>query len=137
VFAAQMNLARTLARMTVAEREKMAASSGMNESDGLDDMIAKLDANAVASRAVKETGISTREYITASMAMLQASMAYSVMQTRPNDNQDSLARAMDTNPENVKFVRDNMAELQRKQDAMSAELERMAVPGDPGVSDGR
>jgi hypothetical protein len=80
--------------------------------------------------AIREAGLSSREYITATMAMVQAGMAASVLKMRPKDNQDSLIREMKANKDNVRFVQEHEAELNRKQQAMQAEMQRLGVSGD-------
>ena len=127
VFRAQMNLVTAIAALTPAERQAMEAASATRPEDGLDEVIGRLDSNAVAKKAVTDAGITTRDYITASMALMQASMAWSVIQSRPGENQDSLSLMMDANPANVRFVRDNMAELTRRQEQMSAEMSRRGL----------
>jgi hypothetical protein len=127
VFRAQLNLVSAIAALSPSERQAMEAASASSPEDGLDDVIARLDANTVAKKAVIDAGMTTRDYITASMALMQASMAWSVIQSRPGENQDSLSLMMDTNPGNVRFVRDNMAELTRRQEEMSAEMSRRGL----------
>jgi hypothetical protein len=52
-------------------------------------------------------------------ALLSASMASSIIQMRPNDNADSLAREMQANPKNIRFVREHEAEIKQMQEEMS------------------
>jgi hypothetical protein len=126
---AQINLARAASRMTPAEIEALEAEAEAEAEDSdnpsLDDMAANLERHPAAKKAVEDAGISAREYATASLALMQAGMAMSVLSMRPNDNQDSLIREMQANPDNVRFLRENMAEITRRQQAAQQEMERL------------
>jgi hypothetical protein len=50
-----------------------------------------------------------------------------VLQTRPNANEDSLAREMNVNMDNVRFMREHDAELRQKQQALEAEMQAMGL----------
>ena len=76
---------------------------------------------------LREANLSSREFATLTMAMLQAGMAASVLQMRPNDNQDSLAREMKASMENIRFLRENEAELTRRQQELESELREMGA----------
>lgn len=125
-FAAQKNLALAARDMTPAEREAVkSATNGASAS--LDDMAANLERHPALRSAVREAGLSPREFATLTMAIVQSSMAASVLQMRPNDDPDSLAREMKASMENITFVRDHEAELARKQQTLAAELRRMGA----------
>jgi hypothetical protein len=95
--------------------------------DSLDDTVRKLEANAVVSGAIRDAGLSAREYATVMISLMQASMAMSVMQMRPGDNQDSLAREMRVNPANIAFMKANQAEIARKSQELAAEMQRLGI----------
>lgn len=118
-FAAQRSIALKAKDLSPAEREAMDMGDG---NDSLDEMARKIEANPMFRSALRDAGMSPREFATHTFAMLQTAMAAGVLQMRPNDNQDSLAREMKASLENIKFYRDNEAEITRKQQALEAEL---------------
>ena len=93
----------------------------------LDDMARKIESEPMMKSAVQEAGLSPREFVMITMSMLQSGMAAGVLKMRPNDNQDSLIRAMQANPENVKFMQENEAEITRKQMALSEEMKKLGI----------
>ena len=123
-YEAQLNIARRVKDLPPAEREALDAGSDDNS---LDDMAKRLDSHAATREGLREAGLSAREFSTMMMAMMQAGMAASVMQMRPNDDQDSLAREMNASMENIRFLRENEAELMRKQQELEAELREMGA----------
>jgi hypothetical protein len=120
IHAAQRNIALAIRDMTPAEREAMENTGGENAT--LDEFARGIESNPKIRQALADAGMSPREYATATMAMVSAAMAASALHMRPNDDQDSLARAMHANPANVRFLRENEAELTRKQEQLEAEL---------------
>lgn len=127
-YAAQRNIALKVRSMTPAEREGFDAGG----SDGdLDATVAKIEGNKTMSAALSDAGLSAREYALMSLSMIQSSMAAGMLKMRPNDNQDSLVRAMKANMDNVKFMQQHQAELTATQQKMEAEM------GRTGASDGQ
>lgn len=120
IYAAQRNIALAIRDMTPAERETMESTGGGSAT--LDEFARGIESNPKIRQALADAGMSPREYATATMAMVSASMAASALHMRPNENQDSLAREMHANPANVRFLRENEAELARKQQQLEAEL---------------
>jgi hypothetical protein len=130
-FEAQRNLGIAASKLSPAEREAMEAKNDAESSDGsLDQMIRRIEENKMANDAVRKAGLSAREYTMITFAMMQAAMAASVLQMRPNDNQDSLAREMKANPENIKFMQEHQAEFARRQEEMAAEMKRLGLDDD-------
>lgn len=135
-FEAQLNIARRAASMSPAERQAMEAEAEAEGDDGgigsgsLDDMARKMEQNPVFKGALRDAGLTGREFAVLSASMMQSAMAAGVLQMRPNDNQDSLAREMKANMDNIRFMRENEAELVRKQQALAAEMERLGVGDD-------
>lgn len=125
LFEAQRNIALAVRDMPEGERAAM-QNLDMNDAT-LADFGARLESIPAVDRALEDAGLSGREYATATMAMVSAAMASSVMQMRPNDNHDSLARAMNANLANVEFFREHEAELTRRQQALEAELRGMGA----------
>lgn len=121
-YAAQRNILLKMKSMTPAEREQVDLDMGEKSIDG---WAASLERHGPVNAALRDAGLSAKEYATITVAMIQSSMAAGVLQMRPNDNQDSLAREMKVSMENVRFVRQNEAELARKQQAFAAEIKRL------------
>lgn len=126
-YQAQRNIALKVKGMSQAERDAMNVGNDANASPGT--MTEKMEQNPVLSSALREAGISAREFATLTMAMMQSAMAAGVLQMRPNDNQDSLAREMKANMDNIRFLRENEAELTRKQTAFEAEMRQLGMSG--------
>lgn len=129
MYAAQRNMALAMRDMTPAEREAMENTDMANGS--LDEFARGIEANPKIREALEDAGMEPREYATATMAMVSAAMAASVLEMRPNDNQDSLAREMNANMDNIRFLRENEAELARKQQELEAELRAMGALEEP------
>ena len=131
-MAAQRNLALRMKDMSPAEREAMKArmDNGGDQNESLEQMVSRIEGEAALNGAVRDAGLSAREYVLVTVSMMQSAMAAGVLKMRPKDNQDSLVREMKANPANVRFMQQNEAELQRKQEAMAAEMKRLGVPTD-------
>jgi hypothetical protein len=127
LYAAQRNLATKVKNMSPQERAALKESQSSDASANLDDMVRNVERSPVMRDAVRDAGLSAREYVMVTMALVQSMMASSVLQMRPNDNQDSLAREMKVNPDNLKFIKEHQAEIVQKQQAMEAEMKRMGV----------
>lgn len=131
LFAAQRNLALKAKAMSPAEREAMQASSDASDpSASLDDVTRKVENTPPMRDAIRDAGLSPREYVLASMAMLQSAMAAGVLKMRPKDDADSLIREMKADPKNVRFMQEHEAEIMQKQQALQAEMKRMGVEQD-------
>lgn len=125
-YDAQLAIARRVKDLTPEERaplEQMESSANAT----LEDMASRLESHPATREGLREANISAREFATLTMAMVQAGMAASVLQMRPNDNQDSLAREMKASMENIRFMRENEAELTRKQQELESELRAMGA----------
>ena len=123
-IAAERNLAAKAKSMTPEERQAL-EERGDQDSDSdasIDDMVKKFDSEPVLKSSIQDAGLSTREFVMITMSMMQSGMAAAVLKMRPNDNQDSLIRSMQANPENVKFFQEHEAEITQKQKAIEAEL---------------
>lgn len=126
-FDAQLAIARRVKDLSPEDRaplEQMESSANAS----LDDMARRLEGHPATRDGLREADMSGREFATLTMAMLQAGMAASVLQMRPNDNQDSLAREMKASMENIRFMRENEAELTRRQQELEAELRKLGMP---------
>lgn len=122
---AQINIGLAVKNMSTQEREAIRTASGPDATIG--EMVANIESQKPYNDAIRAAGLSAREYTMIMLAMMQASMAHSVLQMRPNENQDSLAREMKVNPENIRFMRENQAEIGRRQEAVAAEMKRLGI----------
>ena len=124
MIAAQRILAAKAKAMTPAEREAMEArgESASDPNESLDDMARKIDGEPMLRDAIREAGLSSREYVLITMSMMQTGMADGVLKMRPKDNQDSLIREMKANPDNIRFYREHQAEITAKSKAIEAEM---------------
>lgn len=128
-LAAQKSIALKAKSMSPAEMQAMKArQDGRNSSnESLDQMAKNIEAEPMMVAAIREAGLSPREFAVLTMSIMQTAMAAGIAKMRPTDNQDSLIREMKANPANVKFFRDNEAELTRKQKDLEAEMKRLGI----------
>ena len=131
-MAAQKNLAAKAASMTPAQRAAMEARNE-NSSDpnaSLDDMAKRIESEPVMNAAIKDAGLSAREFAMITISMMQTGMAAAVLKMRPQDNQDSLIREMKANPENIKFYNEHEAEITAKSKALEQEMKKAGISND-------
>ena len=138
-IAAQRNMAAKMKSMSPAEREAVKArnESSNDANASLDDnytvigrVVKGIEKEPVMNDAIRSAGLSAREFALITISMMQTAMASSVLKMRPKDNQDSLVREMKANPDNIKFYRDNEAEITRKTTALQAEMKAAGVGND-------
>lgn len=127
--AAQRNIMLKAKSLTPAQRQAMQARNegGDNSNASIDDMARNIEREPLMRDAIRDAGLSPREFAMITMSLIQTAMASGVAQMRPNDNQDSLIRAMQASPANVKFFRDNEAAITQKQTALSEEMKRAGL----------
>lgn len=125
LFAAQRNIALAMNDMPQAERDALEGAD-LSEAS-LEEFGERLESIPAVEDALEDAGISGREYATATMAMVSAGMAASVLQMRPDDDADSLAREMNANMDNIRFIQEHEAEITQKQQALEAELRGMGA----------
>jgi len=124
-FQAQRNVALAMKDLSPAEREAAGMHSGADAT--INDMVAQVERNPTVITAIRKAGLSPREYILITVSYMQSAMAAAVMKMQPKANQDSLAREMKANLENIRFITDNEAELSRKAAELEAEMKRLGV----------
>ena len=123
-YQAFRNIGEAMKDMTPQQREALE----MDASDtDLDTYVSRLEGQPAVNSAIRDAGLSAREFSLILWSMLQSGMAAAVLDMQPNANQDSIAREMDANMDNVRFLRENEAELRRKQEALQADMEKMGV----------
>lgn len=123
-FAAYRNIGSALQSMSAEERAQIEFDASDTDLNGY---IARLEAQPVLNRAIQQAGLTAREFSLILWSMLQSGMAVAVMETQPNVNEDSLAREMQVNMDNVRFMREHQAEIQQKQQALDQELRSMGI----------
>ena len=127
----QRNLGLRIKDMSAEEGQAFEDADIAGDPDGgIDDMARKIDAVPAMAAAVRDAGLTSREYALLLMSMMQSGMAGAVMKLRPEANQDSLAREMKANIANVRFMMAHEAEIKQKQAALEAELRAAGVPMD-------
>ncbi len=128
-LAAQRNIMLKARDMSPADKQAMEArNEGRNNANAsLDDMVRNVESEPMMNAAVRDAGLSAREFALVAMSLMQTGMAAGVAKMRPKDNQDSLIRAMKANPANVKFLLENEAAITRKQKDLKAEMKRLGA----------
>jgi hypothetical protein len=123
-FQSMRNLALATKDMSPEERDRL----DMDASDAsLDEYVRKLESDPVIRKAIDDADSTPREFALTMMASLQAGMAAAVIDMRPNDDADSLAREMKASMKNIKFMREHRAEMEARQKELEAELKRLGV----------
>jgi hypothetical protein len=129
-IAAQKNLAVKSASMTPAQRAALEARNDVADpNQNLDETVKRIESEPMVVAAIRDAGLSPREFMMITMSFLQTGMAAAVAKMQPNANQDSLIRAMKANPDNVKFYNENEAEITRKAKALEDEMKRLGIEG--------
>lgn len=124
-FAAMGNVQEALKDVPEEEREGVVDAGG---AVSIDDYAASLERNPAVRDAIREAGLSAREFALITMAYLQAGMASAVLAMRPNEDQDSLAREMKTNMANIRFLQENQAELEARMQRMQSGMGAGSAP---------
>jgi hypothetical protein len=129
-MAAQKSLAGKAASMTPAQRAALEARNEVSDpNQNLDETVKRLESEPVVVAAIRDAGLSPREFMMITMSFLQTGMAAAVAKMHPNANQDSLIRSMKVNPDNVKFYNENEAEITRKARELEDEMRRLGISG--------
>lgn len=87
----------------------------------LDQQVAALEKHPQAKKAVKDAGLSPREFTMISYAYMQAAAAQSVQQMPAGKTRDSVMQSLKVHPDNVTFLQKNRAELEKLMKAMQEE----------------
>ncbi len=128
-LAAQKNIMMKAKSLTPEQRKAMEERNDARDSNNanLDEMTRNIEAEPMMVSAIRDAGLSAREYAVLTVSIMQSAMAAGVAKMQPNANQDSLIREMKANPDNVRFFQQNEAELTRKQTELAAELKRLGI----------
>jgi hypothetical protein len=129
-LAASRNIGMKAKSMTPAQRAAMEQRNEAGDPNAsLDQMVANIEKEPMMVEAIREAGLSPREFTMITISFMQTGMAAAVAKMRPNDNQDSLIRSMQANPDNIKFYNENEAEITRKSKALEAEMKQLGITG--------
>lgn len=79
-------------------------------SQTLSDMVQRLEKVPGVAAAIRRAGLSTREFATIQLALLQASLTYGMMKA---SGRTTLPASVDVNPDNIKFVQQHEADIER------------------------
>jgi len=131
-IAAQKNIGAKAASLTPAQREALQARNDdtSDPNASLNDMVKRIEAEPMMVSAIRDAGLSPREFTMITISMMQTGMAAAVLKMRPTDNQDSLIREMKANPDNIKFYNANEAEITRKAKEVEAEMKKLGISND-------
>lgn len=100
-----------LAKHPKAEDEDEEAGGGDGES--LDEMAARIGRIPEARKAIEGAGLTVRQYAVITMALFQAAFAQYAVEQGADINK--VAKDAGVNPANIRFVKDNKAELEKLQ----------------------
>lgn len=76
----------------------------------ISDMVQQIEKVPQVAAAIRRAGLSTREFATMQLALLQASMAYGMMKAT---GRTTLPASVAVNPDNIKFVQQHEADIER------------------------
>ena len=107
-------------RGAALEQKRSSEQPDLGPNATLGDMEARIRKHPKAAAILAREGITPREYVRCMMALLQAAMVEGFSQGKA----DLAKLPAGVNPENIKFVRDNKAELDAMQKIMSRKSDK-------------
>ncbi len=99
-----------LAKQPKAEQEDDEADDE-DDDESLSAMTAKIERMPAARKAIESAGLTARQYAVITMALIQASMAQFAIDQGADPAK--VARDASVNPANIRFVKENKAELEK------------------------
>ena len=99
-----------LAKQPKAEQEEDEAEDE-DDDESLNAMTAKIERMPAARKAIESAGLTARQYAVITMALIQASMAQFAVEQGADPAK--VARDASVNPANIRFVKENKAELEK------------------------
>ena len=99
-----------------------------------DQLVARLNGVPEARRAITGAGLTTRDYVLAQGAMLQAGMAHATMK-QLKISPDSAIKAFGVSRANLDFVGKNEAEITRSTKEAEAKVDALQGPDEDGGED--
>jgi hypothetical protein len=82
-----------------------------SDNESLDEMAARINKMPEARKAIESAGLTARQYAVITMALFQASMAQFAVEQGADPAK--VARDASVNPANIRFVKENKAELEK------------------------
>ena len=90
-----------------------------NGNESLDEMAARINEMPEARKAIEAAGLTARQYAVITMALFQASMAQFAVEQGADPAK--VARDASVNPANIRFVKENKAELEKLKSPSSSD----------------
>ncbi len=94
-------------------RPDLESSYKVEQNASLDQQVAALEGHPEVRKAVKDAGLSPREFTMISFAYMQAATAQSVGRMPPGRTRDSVMQSLKVHPDNVTFIQSNRSELEK------------------------
>lgn len=131
-YAAEKNMYDELEKMTPAERQRLKETLEPKEDSSatIEDAARVYDSHPATAAAFRAAGISSRDFVATMMALLQSGMGQYYLENQPKANADSLARELGTHPDNFRFLRENRAEIERRQKESQARQRQVFGSGE-------
>lgn len=112
---------------TIAAGNRVESETASEDMEDLDDIVKEIERDPKVVAAVRKAGLSVREFIALQLALTAAMLANETLKLQPNTNIDSLARELEIPAANIRFVRENSAEIEAKAKAAKAAIEAAGV----------
>lgn len=101
-----------LARQPQAEQnEEEAEDEDATDNESLDDMVKRIEGVPGARQSIEAAGLTVRQYAVITMALFQA--AFANFAVEQGADPAKVARDAGVNPANIRFVKENKAELEK------------------------
>lgn len=94
-------------------RPDLEGSYKVEQNASLDQQVAALEGHPEAKKAVRDAGLSPREYTMITYTYMLAATAQSVQQMPAGRTRDSVMQSLKVHPDNVAFVQNNTTELEK------------------------
>ncbi len=108
-----------LAKHPKAEENEDSEDDEDSDNESLDEMAARIAKMPEARKAIEAAGLTPRQYAVITMALFQASMAQFAVEQGADPAK--VAREASVNPANIRFVKENKAELEKLKSPGSAD----------------
>ena len=100
-----------LAKLPKAEENEDSEDDEDSDNESLDQMAARIGKMPEARKAIEAAGLSPRQFAVITMALFQASMAQFAVEQGADPAK--VAKDASVNPANIRFVKENKAELEK------------------------
>lgn len=106
-----------LAKLPKAEENEDSEDDEDSDNESLDQMAARIGKMPEARKAIEGAGLTPRQFAVITMALFQASMAQFAVEQGADPAK--VARDASVNPANIRFVKENKAELEKLKSSRS------------------